>query len=70
MFDAPELGNVSDALSIATEVDDVFVVVWRGKTDKSALSSLARTCADHGITPRGFLLMGAKGPPAHGGVVT
>ena len=36
VFDAPELGNVSDALSIATEVDDVFVVVWRGRTLKSA----------------------------------
>jgi Mrp family chromosome partitioning ATPase len=69
VFDAPELGNVSDALSIATEVDDVFIVVWRGKTDRSALASLARTCLDHDIMPRGFLLLGTKSAPSHGGVV-
>ena len=68
VFDAPQLGNVSDALSIATEVDDVFVVVWREKTAKAALAALARTCADNGITPRGFLMMGAKRPPAYGRV--
>jgi polysaccharide biosynthesis transport protein len=67
VFDAPELGNVSDALSIATEVDDIFVVVWRKRTLKSAMASLARTCADHDITPRGFLIMGAKDPTARGG---
>jgi succinoglycan biosynthesis transport protein ExoP len=68
IFDAPQLGNVSDALSIATEVDDVFVVVWRKRTAKAALAALARTCADHGISPRGFLIMGAKSPRAHGRV--
>lgn len=68
VFDAPQLGNVSDALSIATEVDDVFVVVWRRKTAKAALAALARTCADHGITPRGFLIMGATRLPASGRV--
>jgi succinoglycan biosynthesis transport protein ExoP len=60
VFDAPQLGNVSDALSIATEVDDVFVIVWRNRTAKAALAALARTCADHGITPRGFLILGTK----------
>jgi Mrp family chromosome partitioning ATPase len=64
VFDAPELGTVSDALSIAVEVDDVFVVVWRKRTLKAALALLARTCADHDITPRGFLVLGAKTPSA------
>ncbi len=64
VFDAPALGSVSDALSIAVEVDDVFVVVWRKRTLKAALAQLARTCADHDITPRGFLVLGAKTPSA------
>jgi succinoglycan biosynthesis transport protein ExoP len=68
VFDSPQLGNVSDALSIATEVDDVFLVVWRKRTAKAALAALARTCADHGISPRGFVVMGAKSPRAQGRV--
>ena len=60
VFDAPQLGTVSDALSIATQVDDVYILVWRRRTLKKTLADLAAICQEHGVFPRGFVLIGGR----------
>lgn len=58
IFDAAPLGAVADALPIATTVDDVVIVVKRGRTELSALTRLADVLVRHGVVPRGFCLVG------------
>ena len=60
VFDAPQLGTISDALSIATQVDDVYLLVWRGRTEARPLSDLAAICQEHGVVPRGFIVIGGR----------
>jgi Mrp family chromosome partitioning ATPase/capsular polysaccharide biosynthesis protein len=60
VFDAPPLGLIADALSIAAVVDDVFITVMRGRTAIAALRNLTATLARLGVNPRGFVLIGAS----------
>ena len=58
IFDGAPLGTATDALPIATTVDDVIVVVRRGETEIAGLGHLADILMRYEIVPRGLCLVG------------
>jgi receptor protein-tyrosine kinase len=66
LVDAPALNYVADALPVAKRVDSVIIVVRIGNTRVRDLDALAELFAQHGITPGGFVLVGAKTTPYYG----
>lgn len=57
IFDGAPLGSVTDAVPIATTVNDVIVVVRRGKTELSQLARLSDLMLRYEIVPRGLALV-------------
>jgi capsular exopolysaccharide synthesis family protein len=60
IIDTPPLGEVSDALRIATQVDDVVIVTRPRHTSRSSLVIVRDLLERFGIVPRGLLVIGEK----------
>ena len=58
IIDTPPLGEVSDALRIAAQVDDVVVVARPRHTSRRSFHVLRDLLARFGIAPRGLLVIG------------
>jgi capsular exopolysaccharide synthesis family protein len=56
IIDSPPLGEVSDALALADEVDAVVVCVRLGATRRDRLTDLRRMLSRRGVTPAGFVV--------------
>ncbi len=57
IFDGAPLGTVSDAVPVATTVDDVIVVVRRGEAELTRLARLADVLVRNDVVPRGLCLV-------------
>lgn len=62
VIDSPPLAEVSDALTLAQNVDDVLLVVRLGGTRMSSLVHVADLLAAHRIRPVGFAVVGTPQP--------
>ncbi len=60
IVDTAALGEVSDSLSLLDEVDEFVIVVRFGHTSRAALAGLRSTLTRAGLTPAGFVLIGAE----------
>jgi capsular exopolysaccharide synthesis family protein len=60
IIDTPPLGEVSDALRIASQVDDVVVVARPRHTSRSSFLVVRDLLGRFGIVPRGLLVVGEK----------
>ncbi len=58
VIDTAPLGEVSDALRLVQEVDDVIVVVRPGNTKRSSFEVMRDLLMRSGVTPRGMLTVG------------
>jgi capsular exopolysaccharide synthesis family protein len=58
VIDSPPLTEVIDALPIASQVDDVLLVVRLGSSNLSQLQRLGDLLAQNAITPTGFVIVG------------
>lgn len=56
IVDSPPLTEVSDALSLADEVDAVVVATRLGRTRRDKLNELRRALAQRGVSPAGFVV--------------
>ena len=59
VVDTPPIGEVSDALRVAHEVDDVAVVIRPGNTDRAGLVTVREMLDQIGVLARGFVVIGA-----------
>lgn len=57
IIDGAPLGSVTDAVPVATTVDDVIVVVRRGKTELASLGRLSDLLTRYEVVPRGLVLV-------------
>ena len=62
IVDSAPLGDVIDALPLATYMDEVLLVAGIGRTDLRKLSHLGELLAEHGIKPAGFAVVGTPKP--------
>jgi succinoglycan biosynthesis transport protein ExoP len=62
VIDTPPLGQVSDALPLLGGSDAVLVVVRLGNTKRSEASTARELIGRSGVTPAGFIVMGAPTP--------
>jgi len=60
LLDTSPLGEVSDALPLLEQVDDVLVVGRPGRTDVRALDAMGGLFDRTGIVPTGWVVMGAE----------
>lgn len=60
IIDTPPLGEVSDALRIAAQVDDVVIVARPRHTSRTSFLVLRDLLERFGIVPRGLLVVGEK----------
>jgi capsular polysaccharide biosynthesis protein len=67
IFDSPPLALVPDALPLVTSVDDVVLVVRLGHTRLKSLEELVDLLVQHGVTPAGFVLIGARAQSSYYG---
>jgi Mrp family chromosome partitioning ATPase/capsular polysaccharide biosynthesis protein len=67
VVDAPPLTVVPDTLPLATQVDDVILVVRLGNTRLKGLAQMAELLVQQEITPAGFLLIGGKSTAGYDG---
>ena len=58
ILDTPPLGEVSDALRLVGEVDDIIVVVKPGNTDRTSFELVRDLLERAGQTPSGLLVIG------------
>lgn len=58
VIDSPPLTEVIDALPLASQVDDIVLVVRLGSSNLSQLQRLGDLLAQNAITPSGFVLVG------------
>lgn len=58
IVDTPPLGEVSDAMRIASFVDDILVVARPGNTEKVHLEALRDLLERIGQTPEGYIMIG------------
>ena len=58
IVDAAPLGELSDALGIAGQVDDVIVVARPGHTSRNGLQMMRGLLERTGVEPRGLVVMG------------
>lgn len=58
VLDTAPLGEVSDALRVATHVDDVIIVARPGHTNRANLEVMRDLLGRAGVTPSGFVLIG------------
>ena len=61
VLDTAPLGEVSDALTIADQVDDIIVVTRPGHTHRSNLQSVRDLLGGAGLTPTGLLIVADRG---------
>jgi Mrp family chromosome partitioning ATPase/capsular polysaccharide biosynthesis protein len=66
IVDTPPIGEVSDAVPIAGECDEVLVVVRPGHTDRSRLIVARDIFARIGVIPIGTVLVGQRQKPMAG----
>jgi tyrosine-protein kinase len=59
VVDTPPIGEVSDALRVAHEVDDVVIVIQPGNTDRAGLVTVREMLDQIGVLARGFVVIGA-----------
>jgi hypothetical protein len=64
--DTPPIGEVSDAVPIAEECDDVLVVVRPGHTDRTKLILVRDLLERIDVIPAGTVLIGQKGKAMSG----
>ena len=62
VVDSAPLGDVIDALPLASYMDEVLLVAGIGRTDLRKLSHLGELLAEHGIRPVGFAVVGTPKP--------
>lgn len=62
IVDSAPLGDVIDALPLASYMDEVLLVAGIGRTDLRKLSHLGELLAEHGIKPAGFAVVGTPKP--------
>jgi Mrp family chromosome partitioning ATPase len=62
IVDSAPLGDVIDALPLASYMDEVLLVAGIGKTDLRKLSHLGELLAEHNIKPAGFAVVGTPKP--------
>jgi capsular exopolysaccharide synthesis family protein len=62
VVDSAPLGDVIDALPLASYMDEVLLVAGIGRTDLRKLSHLGELLAEHGIKPVGFAVVGTPKP--------
>ena len=60
VLDTAPLGEVSDALTIADQVDDVIVVARPGHTNRMNLQTVRDLLDGAGVQPTGLLLIGQQ----------
>jgi capsular exopolysaccharide synthesis family protein len=60
VLDTAPLGEVSDALTIADQVDDIIVVTRPGHTNRANLQSVGDLLNSAGLTPTGLLVVGDR----------
>ena len=60
VLDTAPLGEVSDALTIADQVDDIIVVTRPGHTNRANLEPCARSARGAGLVPTGLLVIGSS----------
>jgi tyrosine-protein kinase len=66
IVDTPPIGDVSDAVRIAGECDEVLVVVRSGHTDRSRLTVVRDVLARIDVIPAGTVLVGQRGTTVSG----
>ena len=62
VVDSAPLGDVIDALPLASYMDEILLVAGIGRTDLRKLSQLGELLAEHGIKPAGFAVVGTPKP--------
>jgi capsular exopolysaccharide synthesis family protein len=62
IIDSAPLNEVVDALPLATQADEVLIVVRLGHTRLDKLSRLAELMAENGVRPVGFAVVGSSVP--------
>ncbi len=60
VLDTAPLGEVSDALTIADQVDDIIVVTRPGHTNRANLQSVHDLLSSADLTPTGLLVVGDR----------
>jgi capsular exopolysaccharide synthesis family protein len=66
IVDAPPVYEVTDALPIAEQADDVLIVVRLRRTRLDKIQQLAELLADSDIQPAGFVVVGTPSPDRRG----
>jgi tyrosine-protein kinase len=66
VIDTPALGQVSDALTLARDVDDVVVVARLGNTRRTELEATTEMLMRSGAAPTGLLVVGTDWDPRAG----
>jgi Mrp family chromosome partitioning ATPase len=66
IIDTPALGQVSDALTLARDVDDVVLVARLGNTRRSELEAANEMLLRSGAAPTGLLVVGTDWEPRAG----
>jgi capsular exopolysaccharide synthesis family protein len=64
IIDTAPLGEVSDALRIASQVDDVVVVARLGQTRRDSFRTMQQLLGHAGTAPAGLIVIGSKAPLA------
>lgn len=62
LIDSPPLNEVVDAFPLAAAADDILVTARLGRTRLDKLHELGELLDENGITPTGFVLIGARRP--------
>lgn len=62
VLDTAPLGEVSDALRLATEADDVIIAARPGNTDRANIEFMRDLLDRSGVRPSGFVLLGMQSP--------
>lgn len=65
LVDSPALLALADALSLATEIPDVMIVVGRTQTRREALMSVRKQLAGVGASPFGVIVNRAEATPTY-----
>ena len=66
VIDTPALGQVSDALTLARDVDDVVIVARLGNTRRTELEATTEMLTRSGAVPTGLLVVGTDWDPRAG----
>jgi Mrp family chromosome partitioning ATPase len=65
LVDSPALLALADALSLATEIQDVMIVVGRTQTRREALISVKKQLSAVGAQPLGVIVNRAEATPSY-----